>query len=78
MSLPHKAQDAAGGIVAIHPGKTRRIAVVLIQCWGGAIQAIQVLDPALQAKVCWIGEQVPIQTGVVVPLPPLTELATHK
>src|SRR5215471_17094040 len=47
MPLPHKAQNAAGGIVTVHPGKTKRIAVAFMQRWGGDIQAIQVLHPTL-------------------------------
>src|ERR671922_462460 len=43
MPLPHKAQNTAGGIVTIHPGKTRWITVAFMQRWGGGIQAIQVL-----------------------------------
>src|SRR5262249_43161377 len=45
--LPHKTQNTAGGIVTVYPGKTRRIAVAFMQRWGGDIQAIQVLHPAL-------------------------------
>jgi len=78
VSLPHKAQDAAGCIVTIYPGETLRMTVAFIQRWSHAIQAIQVLDPALHASVYWVGEQVPIYTGVVVPLPPLAELAPHE
>src|SRR5438094_6264342 len=40
MPLPHKAQNAVGGIVTVHPGKTRRIAVAVMQRWGGGVQAI--------------------------------------
>src|SRR5439155_14927946 len=78
MPLPHKAQNAADGIITINPGTTRRIAVACMQRWGRNIQAIQVLHPALQASVCRGGEQVPIETAVVVPLPPLAKLATHE
>src|SRR4029453_17409959 len=67
MPLPHKAQNAAGGIVTVHPGKTCRITVAFMQRWGSSIQAIQVLHPALQASVCRVGEQVPIEPAVVVP-----------
>jgi hypothetical protein len=60
MPLPHKTQNTVGGIITVHPGKTRRIAVAFMQRWGGGIQAIQVLHPALQASMGRIGEQVPI------------------
>src|SRR4030095_17120165 len=78
MPLAHKTQNAAGSIVTVHPGKTCRITVAFMQRWGSSIQAIQVLHPALQASVCRVGEQVPIETAVVVPLPPLAKLATHQ
>src|SRR5215467_3868098 len=78
MPLPYKAQNTVGGIVTVHPGKTRRIAVAFMQRWGGGIQAIQVLHPALQTSVCRGGEQMPIETAIVVPLPPLPQLATHE
>src|SRR5438309_5653949 len=67
MPLSHKAQNAAGGIIAVHPGKTHWIAVACVQRWGRGIQAIQILHPALQASVCRGVEQVPIETAVVVP-----------
>src|SRR5262252_6362795 len=70
MPLPHKAQNTAGSVVTVHPGKTNRIAVAFTQRRGGDIQAIQVLHPALKASVCRVVEQVPIETAIVVPLSP--------
>src|SRR5262245_37567286 len=78
MPLPHKAQNTAGGIVTVHPGKTNWIAVACMQRRGGDIQAIQVLHPALEASVCRVVEQVPIETAIVVPLSPLPKLTAHE
>ena len=78
MPLSYKAQNAAGGIITVHPGKTCWIAIAFMQRWRGGIQTIQVLYPALQASVCRVGEQMPIETAIVVPLPPLAKLAPHE
>ena len=74
MPLSYKAQNAAGGIITAHSVKPAdRIA--FMQRWRGGIQTIQVPYPALQASVCRVGEQMLIETAIVVPLPPLAKLS---
>src|SRR6266446_3338881 len=76
--LAQEAHYTILGVVTIDPGKTRRVTVAFVEGWGMTVEVVQVCDPSLQASMRGIGEQMPVQTRVVIPLPPLPKLSTHE
>src|SRR4029450_2548532 len=76
--LTQEAHHTVLGVVAVDPGKTRWVTVAFVERWGLTVEVVQVCDPALQASMRGIGEQMPVQTRVVIPLPPLPKLSAHE
>src|SRR5215475_4789659 len=76
--LAQEAHYTALGVVTVDPGKTRRVTVAFVEGWGMTVEVVQGRDPSLQASMWGRGEQMPVQTRVVIPLPPLTKLSAHE
>src|SRR5262245_38115047 len=76
--LSQEAHYTVLGVITVDPGKTRRVTVAFVEGWGLTVEVVQVRDPSLQASMRGIGEQMPVQTRVVIPLPPLTKLSAHE
>src|SRR5215471_12621939 len=64
--------------MALDPGKAPRLAISLVERRGLAIERVQVHDPLLETSMWGTLEQMPVETRLVVPLPPLAKLCAHK
>src|SRR3989338_9068298 len=73
-----EADDTLGGVAGIHPLEAAGVEVELVQGGLGAVEAVQVGDPLLQAGVAVVLGEVPVEAALVVPLVPLAELAPHE
>src|ERR1700731_4413338 len=71
-------EDGVGAVIADHPAKTSPFGVTLVQRSFGAVDAIEIAHEALDARMRVAVERRPIDFGVVVPLGPLCDLATHE
>ena len=77
--LAQIGQHRTFGVGAVDPLEACRIEVHRMQRRLGAVQAVQVRHPALQALVpVVLVEQPPVELAVVVPLAALAELAAHE
>src|SRR5262249_32100026 len=76
--LAQEAHHTALGVVTVDPGKTRRVTVAFVGGWCMPVGGVQARDPPLQASMRGRGEQMPAQTRVVIPPPPLPKLSTHE
>src|SRR5262245_36735453 len=76
--LAQEAHDSVRGVVTVDPGKTRRVTVASVEGWGLTVEVVQARNPALQPRMRGMGEQMPVQTRVVIPLPPLPKLSAHE
>ena len=66
------------GIVVVHPFKTGRYEIELVQRWRGFIKLVQVAHQPLHAGMLRVVEQVPVQALVVVPFAHLRKFAAHE
>src|SRR5580704_7445639 len=74
----HEGDHVLIGIVVIDPLETRRLVVFFAQRRLGAIDTVEIADQALNAAMVGLVEQIPIETGVVIPFAPLAKLSPHK
>ena len=73
-----EADHAVVAVGAVDPGKAGRVEVELVHRLLGAQHAVQVADPLAQSRMLGEVQQVPVEARVVIPLPPLPELAAHE
>src|SRR5207302_7493271 len=78
LGFADKTERARGAVVAVDPLEARLVEVQLVERRLASVEPVHILHPFLQALVRRVLEQVPVQALVVVPLPPLSELSTHK
>ena len=64
-------------IITAHLQQNLLIAIAFMQRWRGGIQTIQSRTQRCR-PACRVGEQMLIETAIVVPLPPLAKLAPMK
>src|SRR5439155_22421845 len=77
LRLAHEAEYALLRVAAIDPVEACRVAVQFVERPFISIRAVQVRHPSLQAAMRFMLKQVPLETALVRPLGPLTELAAH-
>jgi len=77
-SFSSETYDALFPVLKINPLKPFRFKVTFIQAGFRFIKIIQILHPLLDAMVIGIFKQMPVKACLVVPLRPLTKLATHE
>src|SRR5207245_11413562 len=78
LSSAKEADDAPLRLIAIHPFKTGRIGITLMQRRIAAVQSIEIAQPMPQSSMKRSFQQVPLQAGIVIPLGPLAELIPHE
>src|SRR5712671_5133145 len=76
--LADETQHALFRVAAIDPFESGAFAIQFMQCAFVAVGVVQIRDPALGLTMRRKIEQMPVQTVVVGPFPPLPELASHE
>ena len=76
--LPHEAQHALLRIAAIDPLESGGIAIQFVKRFLGAIRPIKIGHPLLKLPVRVVLKKMPLQTSVMRPFRPLSELASHE
>ena len=66
------------GVAAVDTFEAFRAAIAGVQRRLGAIEAIEILHPLLQADMGRVAQQVPTDTTFMAPFLPLADLSAHE
>src|SRR5262245_39716589 len=76
--FPQKGDYRTLGVAEVDPLETRPIVIHLVQRGLVSIEPVKVMDVSLQAEVRLMLAEMPLQTLVMIPFPPLAELSSHE
>src|SRR5690606_8666610 len=75
---PHQHHHALLGVAGVDPREAGWIAVQFMKRRVGAYEMIEIAYPALHALMPGVGQEMPVEALVVIPLAPLAELPSHE
>ncbi len=77
-SFSDETDDTIFAAARIDPFKSLRLKIKFMHSGLSSIKTIQIPDPSPNALMWLILEKMPVQTRIMTPLPPLSELTPHK